>query len=51
MSRKTKPAQEPEIDERWMQEWVLFGIKEWEAHLLKQQAFERYYERRGNGEA
>lgn len=51
MSKKTKKTHYVELDERWMQEWVLFGIKEWESHLLKQLAFERYYERRGNGEA
>lgn len=51
MSKKTEKIHYVELDERWMQEWVLFGIKEWESYLLKHQAFERYCERRENGEA
>lgn len=34
------------IDERWLAEWVDFGIREIQTYLLKHERFERYCERR-----
>jgi hypothetical protein len=36
-----------DIDERWMAEWVTFGLLEFERYLDKYQCFEDYYSRRG----
>ena len=33
-------------DERWMAEWVTFGIRELESYLGKHRCFEEYYSRR-----
>lgn len=35
-----------DIDERWMAEWVTFGIRELESYLGKHRCFEEYYSRR-----
>lgn len=32
-------------DERWLAEWVEFGIRELQTYLLKQARFSAYYER------
>ncbi|MDX6494551.1 MAG: hypothetical protein QOE17_537 [Gaiellales bacterium] len=35
-----------DIDERWMAEWVTFGMRELECYLAKHRCFEEYYSRR-----
>jgi hypothetical protein len=35
-----------DIDERWMAEWVTFGMRELESYLGKHRCFEEYYSRR-----
>jgi hypothetical protein len=35
-----------DIDERWMAEWVTFGMRELERYLGKHRCFEEYYSRR-----
>jgi hypothetical protein len=36
----------PEVDERYLQEWITWGIKECEFFLGVHAAFERYYSKR-----
>jgi len=38
-----------DIDERWMTEWVTFGMRELERYLGKHRCFEEYYSRRSRG--
>jgi hypothetical protein len=35
-----------DIDERWMAEWVEFGMREFESYLGKHRKFDDYYARR-----
>ena len=42
---------ETDIDERWLAEWVEFGIKEFERYLVNQLSFEDYYSRRNRTRA
>lgn len=35
-----------DIDERWMNEWLEFGMRELESYLGKHRKFDAYYERR-----
>jgi hypothetical protein len=35
-----------DIDERWMTEWVSFGMLELECYLGRHRSFEEYYSRR-----
>jgi hypothetical protein len=35
-----------DIDERWLTEWVSFGMLELERYLVKHRSFEEYYLRR-----
>jgi hypothetical protein len=35
-----------DIDERWMTEWVTFGMRELERYLGNHRSFEEYYSRR-----
>jgi hypothetical protein len=34
------------MDENWLAEWVAFGLRELDAYLRRQAAFDAYYRRR-----
>ena len=36
-----------EVDERWMREWIEFGMKDLGRYLERHAAFDRYCEERG----
>jgi hypothetical protein len=40
-----------EIDDRFMNEWIEFGMREMDAYLAKQARFARYLSDRTGGEA
>ncbi|MDX6533896.1 MAG: hypothetical protein QOJ13_3103 [Gaiellales bacterium] len=39
-------TEQNDIDERWMSEWVEFGMREFESYLGKHRKFDDYYARR-----
>jgi hypothetical protein len=39
-------AERTDIDERWMSEWIEFGMREFENYLGKHRKFDDYYARR-----
>jgi hypothetical protein len=42
---------QPQVDERFVDDWIRFGLSELESYLAKHARFDAYYRRRDTGES